>query len=81
MEVRLTERVRWQYPRAPSEVQRAFDRKLEFLAKDLRHPSLHAKKYDEANDVWQARVSQGWHFYFHRQGSFYLVLSLVSHPK
>jgi plasmid maintenance system killer protein len=30
----------------------------------LLHPSLHAKKYDEENDVWQARVNKDWRFYF-----------------
>ncbi len=47
MQIRLTERARQQYGSAPPEVQRAFDRKLEFLAENLRHSSLHAKKYDE----------------------------------
>jgi len=43
---------------APLPVQRAFDKQLRFLAANLHHPSLHAKKYDEANDRWQARVSR-----------------------
>lgn len=81
MQVRFTERARWQYTRAPSEVQGAFDRKLEFLAKNLRHPSLHAKKYDEANDIWQVRVSKGWRFYVEIRGDTYLILFLIPHPK
>jgi len=49
---------------APSAVQRAFFKQTEMLQQNLRHPSLRAKKYDEANDRWQARVNRGWRFYF-----------------
>ena len=30
-----------------------FDKQLEFLLADLRHPSLRAKKYDATLDIWQ----------------------------
>jgi len=81
MQIRLTERARRRYGSAPPEVQRAFDRKLEFLAKNLRHSSLHAKKYDEPNDIWQARVTGAWRVYFQIHGDTYLILSLIPHPK
>lgn len=63
MQVKYTERFRRNYENAPSEIRRAFDRRALFLAQNLRYPSLRAKKYDEANDVWQARVNDDWHFY------------------
>ena len=47
----------------------------------LRHPSLRAKEYDEARDIWQARVTRGWRFYFQSQGNTYTILSLIPHPK
>ncbi|HXK07862.1 MAG TPA: hypothetical protein VMS37_36050, partial [Verrucomicrobiae bacterium] len=49
---------------APGNVQRAFEKQLRFLAFNLLHPSLRAKKYDEVKDLWQARVNKGWRFYF-----------------
>jgi mRNA-degrading endonuclease RelE of RelBE toxin-antitoxin system len=49
---------------APRNVQRAFEKQLRFLVDNLLHPSLHAKKYDESNDVWRARVNKDWRFYF-----------------
>ena len=49
---------------APPAGQRAFYKQLRFLAGNLNHPSLHAKKYDEAKDVWQGRVNKNWRFYF-----------------
>src|SRR5437660_9108610 len=41
---------------APPAVRKAFFKQVKFLEQDLRHPSLQAKKYDESNDIWQARV-------------------------
>jgi hypothetical protein len=43
---------------APAPVQNAFYKQLRFLARNLTHPSLRAKKYDETNDIWQARVNE-----------------------
>jgi len=37
----------------PRPVRKALYRKVGFLLQDLRHPSLHAKKYDESKDLWQ----------------------------
>jgi hypothetical protein len=50
-------------------------------AQNLRHPSLRAMKYDEARDIWQARVTRGWRFYFRIEGDTYTILSLIPHPK
>jgi mRNA interferase RelE/StbE len=52
------------YSKAPKEVQRAFDKQSLLLLQNLHHPSLRAKKYDEANNLWQARVNRDWRFYF-----------------
>jgi mRNA-degrading endonuclease RelE of RelBE toxin-antitoxin system len=66
---------------APLPVQRAFDKQIRFLAANLHHPSLHAKKYDEANDRWQARVDKNWRFYFRIVEDTYRILKIVPHPK
>jgi mRNA-degrading endonuclease RelE of RelBE toxin-antitoxin system len=47
---------------APPNVSRAFEKQLRFLAGNIQHPSLHAKKYDEGRDLWQARVNRAWRF-------------------
>ena len=47
------------YADAPREVRRAFDKQLLLLLDNLHHPSPGAKKYDEANDVWQASGQSG----------------------
>lgn len=66
---------------APSNVRKAFLKQIRFLAANLHHPSLHAKKYVESRDLWQARVNKGWRFYFVIQNDTYIVLDVIPHPK
>lgn len=81
MRYRFTQRFSREYAGAPLKIQRAFDRCLKLLLGNLRHPSLHAKKYDEANDIWQARVTRNWRFYFHIDGDVYIIFAIMRHPK
>jgi len=62
-------------------VQKAFDKQVRLLAANLHHPSLHAKKYDEARDIWQARVNRNWRFYFTIAGDTYHIEDVIAHPK
>ena len=66
---------------APPSVRKAFHKQAAFLAGDLRHPSLHAKKYDEGRDWWQARVNKNWRFYFTVEDDTYRIQNIISHPK
>ncbi len=66
---------------APPKVRRAFEKQLRFLAGNLQHPSLRAKKYDEAKDRWQARVNRDWRFYFTIIDDTYRIEDLIPHPK
>ncbi len=66
---------------APTAVQRAFKKQLRFLAGNLHHPSLHAKKYNEAQDLWQARVNRDWRLYFTIVGDTYRIEDVIPHPK
>jgi len=51
-----------QYAAAPAAVRQAFDKQVSLLLANLNHPSLHAKKYNEAIDLWQGRVNRDWRF-------------------
>ena len=64
MKLRFTERADRDYADLLPEVRKAFAKQLGFLLNQLTHPSLRAKKLDEANDIWQARVNRSWRFYF-----------------
>ncbi len=80
MKLYYTERFRRSYEDASSRIQRAFQKQAALLVSNLRHPSLRAKKYDEARDIWQARVNGGWRFYFTIVGDTYYLIDIVSHP-
>ena len=69
------------FAEAPARIQRAFLKQAGFLVQNLQHPSLRAKKYDEANHRWQARVSRDWRFYFIIEDDTYVILDIVPHPK
>jgi mRNA-degrading endonuclease RelE of RelBE toxin-antitoxin system len=66
---------------APDPVRKAFFKQVKLLQANLRHPSLHAKKYNEAEDKWQARVNRGWRFYFRIVGDTYVIEDIIPHPK
>lgn len=67
--------------KAPESARKAFFKQLGLLADNLRHPSLRAKKYDESQNLWQARVNQDWRFYFAIIDATYVVLDVTPHPK
>jgi len=54
---------------------------MNFLARNLQHPGLHAKKCDEASDRWPARVTRDWRFYFTIEGDTYCILDITPHAK
>lgn len=60
-------------------VRRRFQKQLSYLISDIRHPSLHAKKYDEIEGVWQARVDDSIRFYFVIQSDTYVLLDIQKH--
>ena len=70
-----------QYAALPTPLKAKFDKQLGFLLANLRHPSLKAKKYHEARDIWQARVDQNYRFYFQIDRDTYTILMIIPHPK
>jgi len=81
MNVSLTPRAIASLAAAPTLVQRAFLKQIYFLVRNLAHPSLHAKKYLEAEGLWQARVNDDWRFYFKIDGDTYCIGDVIAHPK
>ncbi len=69
------------YSKAPKEIQQAFDKQSLLLLQNLRHPSLHAKKYDESLNLWQARVTGSWRFYFKIVNDTYRMEEIKRHSK
>ena len=81
MRIAYAERLLDSLEDSPPAVKKAFFKQLRFLADDLRHSSLQAKKYDESGDIWQARVNRDWRFYFKIEEDAYRILKVMPHPK
>ena len=80
MKVLFSERFSRSFQDAPERVRREFGKQLGHLLRDLRHPSLRAKRYDEQRGIWQARVDGGWRFYFTIEADTYHLTDLMPHP-
>ncbi len=81
MKYRLSARAEKDYEALDARLQRRVDKQLGFLLDNLRHNSLHAKKYDESRDIWQARVDRNYRLYFLIDDDTYLIISIQQHPK
>jgi len=81
MNLRYSSRFRINIRKLPKEVRDKFYKQAEYLLRDIRYPSLHAKKYDESQDIWQARVDKNYRFYFLIKDSIYFLLEIKRHPK
>ncbi len=81
MKLRRTSHFERSYKKAPAEIRASFDKQSLFLLQNLQHPGLHAKKYDEAQGLWQARLAHGWRFYFLIQDDTYFIVDMKPHPK
>lgn len=81
MRIWLTAKCERDFVTAPQKIQMAFDKQSKLLIQNLRHPSLRAKKYAEAADVWQARITGNWRFYFTIEGDTYHLTSIEKHRK
>ncbi len=81
MKIVFSDRAISAWTEAPPAVRRAFEKQLRFLAANILHPSLHAKKYDEARDLWQGRVNRNWRFYFTITDDAYRIEDVIPHPK
>lgn len=81
MRIRISETALKQYKKLPIALRQKTDKQFEYLLTDIRHPSLHAKKYQGSEDLWQARIDKDWRFYFFIVSPQYIIVSLIKHPK
>jgi mRNA-degrading endonuclease RelE of RelBE toxin-antitoxin system len=80
MRLVVTDRARKDYVGLPQTVQKRVSKQFAMLLKDRRYPSLHAKKYEGADGVFQSRVDRNYRFYFEVIGDAYVILSIIKHP-
>jgi len=81
MRLEHTLQIRRELQKFPKEIREAFYKQAKFLKNNIRHPSLRAKKYNEVQNIWQARVTGDVRFYFRIEGDTYHLLNIRKHPK
>lgn len=81
MKIEYTPKFKSGFHKFSKEIRNKFYKQVNFLLCDLRHPSLHAKKYDEKRGIWQARVDKKVRFYFLIEGDTYFLIGIKKHPK
>ena len=81
MKIKYHPRFKEEFRKFPKYIQNKFYKQIEFLLRDINHPSLRAKKYDESRGIWQARVDKKVRFYFLIEGDTYILLGIEKHPK
>jgi hypothetical protein len=81
MRLQLSGGAKREFEELPAPLRKITRKQFGFLISNLRHPSLRAKKYDEATGVWQARITRGWLFYFLIVGDVYYIVYIRNHPK
>jgi plasmid maintenance system killer protein len=81
MNILLSQKAIGSLATAPPAVQRTLIKQLNFLARNLHHPSLHAKKFDDGSGRWQARVNDDWRFYFVIDEDTYRISDVIPHLK
>jgi mRNA-degrading endonuclease RelE of RelBE toxin-antitoxin system len=81
MQIKIASKAIKQYKELSPIIKRKADKQFEYLLTDFRHPSLHAKKYNEQNELWQARIDINWRFYFYIIEPNYIIISVIKHPK
>ncbi|MFZ2555578.1 MAG: hypothetical protein WAZ27_04695 [Minisyncoccia bacterium] len=81
MQLRLSEGAKQEYESLSVPLRKVSQKQFTFLATNIRHPSLRAKKYDESTGLWQARINKSWRFYFFLARDVYLIVNIRKHPK
>lgn len=67
------------YARLPINVRKKVDRRLGYLAQDIRHPGVNAKKMTSVGDIWEGRVNGGYRFTFHIDGDTIVLRKVGLH--
>ena len=81
MRFQLSIQAQDQYEALTPPLRKSADKQFAFLVANIRHPSLHAKKYEETSGLWQARINQSWRFYFIVRHDLCYIVSIRKHPK
>ena len=67
------------YQRLPAIRQEQFDKQMELLLKNPRHPSLQARIVDTKRRIWKAKVNGGYRFTFQVRRDVAILRAIGAH--
>ena len=79
MTIRFSNAFLRQYPKLPQSIRKKTDTQVKYLAQNLRHPGLHARKMTKAGDIWEARIDEHYRMTFQIEGDTILIRKVGTH--
>ena len=79
MRVEMTDYFSKHFTAMPQQIQKAFGKQLGLLLSNPKHPSLRAKIVDPEKRLWQARVTQGYRFYYSMEHDLLTLHEIKAH--
>lgn len=67
------------YKRLPDKLKTKAKKQIQWLVKDMNHPSLNTKKMRGGGDIWEARVDYQHRFTFQKNNDTIILRSVGSH--
>ena len=81
LQVFYTKKFTKSYRKLPPSIQKKFDKQIKFLLKDLRYPSIQAKKEEGFENVWEGRVDRHYRFSFTIESDTIILLRVGPHDE
>lgn len=69
------------YKKFSPSLRRKVDKQIRFLLKDLRHPSIRAKKMQGLEDRWEGRVDRSYRLTFIIRNDIITLLTVGPHDE
>ena len=79
MQLKTSERFQEEYCQLPAELQALVDRKLRYLAENLRHRSLRVKRVQGTAGLYEASVNMQYRIIFRLVPGAYRLLRIGTH--
>lgn len=69
------------YHKLPPDIRKQFDKQLELLLSNPRHPSLQARIVDKQRRIWKAKINGGYRFTFQMKGDLVTLRAVGAHSE
>jgi len=67
------------YNSLPDDIKKLFNKQLNHLINNPRHPSLKIKKMQDPRDIWEGRINYAYRFTFHWEGKICILRRIGTH--